>query len=56
MSGSSQQVSIQYPWDKTLTARPPRPEPGTGSGGATCQEEDAVAIEYGFGHPGLGQG
>jgi len=31
--------------DKTITACPPRPDPGTESGGATYQEEnDPVAV------------
>jgi len=37
-------ASIQYPGDKTLTVRPPRPEPGTGSGGATYQEEAGAVV------------
>ena len=35
-------IFSQYHVDKTLTACPPRPETGTGSGGATCPEYDIL--------------
>ena len=33
-------------YSQTIVARPPRPETGTGSGGATCLEYTAILVVF----------
>ncbi len=35
-------VRFAHNWNTGMMARPPRPETGTGSGGASCLEYNAV--------------